>query len=400
MIGSNWVSNNYTYKAIVSGSTSVQAVMSSPAAGSTLSGGTVTFQWSAGTGASQYWLYVSNIAAGGTELFNSNEGGQTSQSVGSLPTNGSTVYVRLWSLVGSSWLYSDYTYKATAVMVAATMSSPTSGSTLSATTVTFQWTAGTGVSQYRLYVSKIGAGDSELFNSNESGTSQSVSGLPADGSTLYVQLSSMIGSNWVSNNYTYKAMVSGSTSGQAAMTSPTPGSTLSGATVTFQWTAGTGVSQYWLYVSKIAVAGDELFNSSAGTLTSQIVATLPTDGSTVYVRLWSLVGSSWVYSDYTYKAATVVASSGQAVMSSPAPGSTLSGATVTFEWTAGTGASRYWLYVSDIAIGGSELLNSDEGSLTSATIAKLPTDGSTVYVRLWSFIGSTWVFNDYSYKAF
>jgi uncharacterized protein YkwD len=400
MIGSNWVSNNYTYKAMLSGSTTAQATMSSPAPGSTLSGSTVTFQWTAGTGATQYWLYVSDIAAGGTDLFNANVGGQTSQAVTTLPTNGSTVYVRLWSLVGSSWLYSDYTYKAAAVTVAATLSSPTPGSTLTATTVTFQWTAGTGVSQYRLYVSKIAAGGSELFSSNESGTTQAVSGLPADGSTLYVQLSSMIGSNWVSNNYTYKAMTSGSTSGQTSMSSPAPGSTLSGATVTFQWTAGTGVTQYWLYVSKIAVGGNELFNSSAGTLTSETVAGLPSDGSTIYVRLWSLVGSSWLYSDYTYKAATVVASSGQAVMTSPAPGSTLPSATVTFEWTVATGASRYWLYVSNIAIGGSELLNSDEGSLTAATVGGLPTDGSSVYVRLWSYIGATWVFNDYTYKAF
>jgi hypothetical protein len=29
-----------------------------------------------------------------------------------LPTNGATVYVRLYSLINGSWLYTDYTYKA------------------------------------------------------------------------------------------------------------------------------------------------------------------------------------------------------------------------------------------------------------------------------------------------
>ena len=27
---------------------------------------------------------------------------------------------------------------------------------------------------------------------------------------------------------------------------------------------------------------------------------LPTDGSTVYVTLWSLVGGQWYYNEYTY----------------------------------------------------------------------------------------------------
>jgi hypothetical protein len=29
-----------------------------------------------------------------------------------LPTNGSTVYVRLWSLVGGVWQWNDYEYQA------------------------------------------------------------------------------------------------------------------------------------------------------------------------------------------------------------------------------------------------------------------------------------------------
>jgi beta-propeller repeat-containing protein len=399
LIGSTSQFNDYTYKANTAVS-SGPAAMSSPTPGSTLSGSTVTFQWIPGAGVSQYWLYVSKVAAGGTDLLNSNENTQLSQTVSGLPTDGSTVYVRLWSLTGATWTYSDYTYKtgSTVSSAPAAMSSPTPGSTLSGSSVTFQWTPGTGVSQYQLYVSKLAVGGSELFSSSPSTQLfQTVSGLPTDGSTLYVRLWSFIGSTSVSNDYTYKAYTAVS-SGPAAMSNPAPGSTLSSSSVTFQWTPGTGVTEYWLYVSKLAVGGTDLYNSNESAQLSQTVSGLPTDGSTVYVRLWSLSGATWTFSDYTYKTGST-ASPTPAVMSSPAPGSTLSGSSATFQWTPGTGVSQYWLYVSKLAVGGSELFSSSPTTLLSQTVSGLPTDGSTLYVRLWSMIGATSVSNDYTYKA-
>ena len=99
----------------------------------------------------------------------------------------------------------------------------------------------------------------------------------------------------------------GSGGAQAVMSNPTPGSTLTGASATFQWN-NSGAAQYWLYVSKVGVGDSDLYNSSVGTGTSAAVNNLPTDGSTIYVRLYSELGSSWYYYDYTYKAYT--ASSG------------------------------------------------------------------------------------------
>src|SRR5206468_8170781 len=42
----------------------------------------------------------------------------------------------------------------------------------------------------------------------------------------------------------------------AQMVSPVPGSLLSSSTVTFTWTSGAGVSQYWLWVSMVPGGGD------------------------------------------------------------------------------------------------------------------------------------------------
>jgi hypothetical protein len=48
---------------------------------------------------------------------------------------------------------------------------------------------------------------------------------------------------------------------------------------------------------------NDIYGQSQGTSTSGTVSALPTDGRTLYVRLWSYTGSAWLYRDYTYTAA-------------------------------------------------------------------------------------------------
>ena len=181
------------------------------------------------------------------------------------------------------------------------------------------------------------------------------------------------------------------------MTAPAPGSTLSASTVTFQWTGGTGVTAYELTVGTTAGATN-LFSQNLGTSLSATVAGLPTNGSTLYVTLSSLIGGTWQSNDYTYTA-TTTSTAGPAQMTTPAPGSTLTASTVTFQWTGGTGVSAYWLDVGSTAGGNNFFANGGYGSILSATVAGLPTDGSTVYVTLWSLIGGSWQYNEYSYTA-
>ena len=84
---------------------------------------------------------------------------------------------------------------------------------------------------------------------------------------------------------------------------PSDGSTLTGASQTFAWT-GTGVLEYWLYVGT-SVGAKDIYNSgSLGTATSTPVTGLPTDGSTVYVRLWHREAGGWLSTYFTYTAFT------------------------------------------------------------------------------------------------
>ena len=88
-----------------------------------------------------------------------------------------------------------------------------------------------------------------------------------------------------------------------------------------------------------------------------------------------------------------------AVLTTPTPGSTLSGSSVTFDWTAGAGASAYWLDVGSTAGGNQYYQSGNLGNVLTTTVNGLPTNGSTIYVTLYSLIGGLWSGNGYTYTA-
>ena len=178
--------------------------------------------------------------------------------------------------------------------------------------------------------------------------------------------------------------------------SPAPGSTLPGSAVTFQWSPGEGVQQFWLMVG-LWPGGNTIYSADQGLLTSAPVSGLPVDGRTIYVRLWSYIDNQWVYNDYQYRAAGMVAPE-KAQITDPAPGSTLAGSTATFRWSSGVAVSRYYLFIG-LWQGGNTIFSQDMDTAQQATVTNLPVDGATIYVRLWSYIDGAWQFNDYTYRA-
>jgi len=95
---------------------------------------------------------------------------------------------------------------------------------------------------------------------------------------------------------------------------------------------------------------------------------------------------------------TPTPTTGPAQMLSPAPGSTFTSSSATFSWSAGS-AAVYRLFVGSSA-GASDIYNSGKLSIHSITVNNIPTAGTTIYVRLWSRLGSTWPYIDYIYKAY
>ena len=90
---------------------------------------------------------------------------------------------------------------------------------------------------------------------------------------------------------------------------------------------------------------------------------------------------------------------GAAQLTTPAPWSTLTGSTVTFGWSVGEGVSAVALYVGIGGVGSYDIYSATQDLSGSATVSGLPTNGETVYVRLWSHTVEGWQYGDYAYTA-
>ena len=83
-----------------------------------------------------------------------------------------------------------------------------------------------------------------------------------------------------------------------------------------------------------------------------------------------MIDAVWQSTDYTYtETGTLVPAS----ITSPAQGSTLTGASVTFNWAGGSGPVEYDLYVGSTGVGSSDVFNSGVVKATSATVTVPPT---------------------------
>ena len=154
--------------------------------------------------------------------------------------------------------------------------------------------------------------------------------LPCDGRTLHVQLYTHINGAWLSpQRYTYTAPT-GCSSTSAQIASPTPGTVLTGTTITFAWGAVSGADQYWLDVGNSVATGD--IWAGALTATSKVVSGLPCDARTIYVQLYTHMNGAWLTAQrYTY---TAPSGCTIAQIASPTPGTVLTGTTITFAWGA------------------------------------------------------------------
>ena len=269
------------------------------------------------------------------------------------------------------------------------MVSPADGSTLSGASETFSWTAnGTTVVKYYLYFgSSPGAKDlGESGGLTASQTSYPKTGLPVDGSTVYVRLAWKVSTEWKNRDYSYTA-ASGSDPGTVATPTFTPDGGSHGALVNV--TIATSTSGATIRYT----TDDSPPTSTSGTVYSGPVPISSTTTLKATAYKSGLDDSAVKSATYTFSQAPA--------MVSPADGSTLSGASETFSWTAnGTTVVKYYLYFGS-SPGAKDL--GESGGLTASQTSYpktgLPVDGSTVYVRLAWKLATGWANRDYSYTA-
>lgn len=356
----------------------------SPAPGSTLPAGIVTFEWSANGFGVDDWQLLVGSSVGSGDFFDSAvlPSTTTMADVSGLPEDGSTIHVTLRWSAGGSATEKGYIYTAADVSTdGPAMVSPVDGSTLDGATQTFQWSAnGAAVTKWRLEVgTSPGAQDLFLKGISTATTSQVVEGLPVDGSPVYVTLKWRVDGNVEAASYTY---TSGSGSGNSApvvtVDSPASGSSFNpGDVIAFSGTAtddadgdlSSGIS--WTSSLDGDLGSGATVNAALTEGTHTITASATDSGSaTGSAVILVTVGSG--------------GNSGTPTMIAPVPGSMLTSDSETFQWSAEGVDVRKWRVLFGTSPGGRNLL--DTGGIppgtVSAVVSGLPTDGSTVYVTI------------------
>lgn len=181
-----------------------------------------------------------------------------------------------------------------------------------------------------------------------------------------------------------------------SITSPRSGANLDGAIQTFRWNFDRlPIEDSWIYAGS-RVGGFDYGRRNTRGNTSSTLSGMPTDRSTVYVRLFYKTGGLWLSVDETFQAA---GSPGLPTIEAPPPGRQLNSSSQTFRWNfRGYDVNASWLYIGD-AVGGSDYYAIETGTRTSTSVELLPTDESTLYVRLYFKIGNSWFYTDETYMA-
>ena len=271
-------------------------------------GAQAEFQWTPKlVSVAEWWIYV-GYTAGDDSIFNQNMGTATKVAVNNLPTDGQTLYVRLFYRVGAIWNQRDHIYTTRRLPK---MTFPSPGTQIAGPRVNLEWNDnGVIGNAWAISVGRT-KGGTDLY---ESGT------LVADRRSLQFPLSSAVGGDiwvrlwhlpnsftWSFADFLYKA--------QGAilptLLEPAPGSTFpGGATKRFHFAPNnTTLFAYWVYVGT-TFGGRVLFNSGFinSTQTFVDVTTLPNADTTINVRLWWLVDiNRWQFADYTLRLEKAIA---------------------------------------------------------------------------------------------
>jgi hypothetical protein len=279
----------------------------------------------------------------------------------------------------------------------AVLLTPTPGSILPGSTTTFTWNNGGLTQRYELRVGTTGVGSYNLYGYGiqSSNLSATVTNLPVTGVTVYVRLMTII--NGVAQYYDYTFIANGTPS-PSVLTLPVNNSTFTSTTATFTWTRGNGVTRNELRIGTTGVGSSNIYGygiaQTGGTVT---VSGLPSTGVKVYVQLLSVINGVSQSSNYTF---TSFGATAPAVLTSPVNNSTFTSTSVTFNWTPGTGVTRYELRIGTTGPGSRNVYGygiSQTGG--TVTVNGLPTGKVKIYVQLLSVINGVILTNNYTFTS-
>jgi glucose/arabinose dehydrogenase len=196
-----WQFTDSTYTAATVATPSI----TSPAPGTTFGSASIPFQWTSnGEAVTEWWLYAGSTP-GGKDILDSGSLGSSLSATLNMPVDGRPIHVRLWFRVQAQWRFRDFQY--TAASITPTITAPPPGSKLPGTSVPFTWTAmGAPATEWWIYAGRA-PGGREYLDSGSLGLALqgNVTGLPGDGSTVFIRLWYRIGGLWRFSDFSFSA---------------------------------------------------------------------------------------------------------------------------------------------------------------------------------------------------
>ena len=231
-----------------------------------VSGNSVTFQWSPSSVATNYWLAV--FKEDGSIVINKSLGNVTSTTEGGFPNNG-TKYV--WTVAAgntagwsaASWKH--FTNGTLSPPPPPNIMYPTDGAVVNGTSITFQWSASSGATNYWLAVFKDD-GSPVINKSLGNVTSTTEGGFPNNGTKYVWTVAAGNTAGWSIGGWKHFTNGTLSPPPPPIMMYPTDGAMTSGTSVTFQWLPSSGATNYWLAVRKVS-DGSVIINKALGNVT-------------------------------------------------------------------------------------------------------------------------------------
>lgn len=250
------------------------------------------FAWTEVEGAVSYQLQV-GTAAGLADVYDSGETPRTSLTLPLLPAG--TYQARIATNVAGRWTHRDFTFGSSGYP-AATLGSPSSGSTVASGDVELSWDPVPNADAYRLIVGTA-YGESNVADSATISSTSYVARAVPQGAFLFIRLFTLKWGAWRATD----AVLSTGPSLLPTLVYPVNGAANLTTGAPFEWKPGPYVTTYRLQIGT-SLGGNDLHDSGEISVPKRFVGPLPV-GRTLYGRLSARVNGAWAPIDFHFSVA-------------------------------------------------------------------------------------------------